>query len=168
MFTTSSKMATLPKYACTLLELFLLLEQRTLWSTIQWGGMDVSSSLDLADSRPLMSYGTTLPVDQSLGESQVHHIAICVCMYVQYVYVLCCHVYNIKRAFIQLGCCTLYVLCTCMCILMYRISLKSCRGGILFQYSIWCGDNSRAARFRGQHLHVQRSTRTRVQCTQLQ
>ena len=134
----------------------------------------MSSSLDLADSRPLMSYGTTLPVDQSLGESQVHHIAICVCMYVhvyvgmyvQCVYVLCCHVYNIKCAFIQLGCCTLYVLCTCMCILIYCISLKSCCGGILFQRSVWCGDNSRVARFRGRHL--QRLTRTHVQCTQLQ
>ena len=27
----------------------------------------------------------------------------------------------------------------------YRISSKSCRGEILFQGSVWCGDNSRAA-----------------------
>ena len=40
----------------------------------------------------------------------------------------------------------------------YRISSKSRRGEILFQGSVWCGDNSRAARFRGWHL--QRSTRT--------
>ena len=42
----------------------------------------------------------------------------------------------------------------------YRISSKSRCGGILFQGSIWCGDNSRVARFRGRHL--QRSTRTRL------
>ena len=33
-----------------------------------------------------------------------------------------------------------------------RISSKSHRGEILFQGPIWCGDNSRAARFRGQRL----------------
>ena len=44
--------------------------------------------------------------------------------------------------------------------IIYRISSKSRRGGILFQGSVWCGDNSRAARFRGRRL--QRSTRTRV------
>ena len=33
-------------------------------------------------------------------------------------------------------------------IYIYRISSKSCRGGILFHGSIWCGNNSRAARFR--------------------
>ena len=42
----------------------------------------------------------------------------------------------------------------------YRISLKSRRGEILFQGSVWCGDNSRAARFRGRRL--QRSIRTHV------
>ena len=40
----------------------------------------------------------------------------------------------------------------------YRISSKSCHGEILFQGSVWCGDNSRAARFQGRRL--QRSTRT--------
>ena len=42
----------------------------------------------------------------------------------------------------------------------YRISSKSRRGEILFQGSVWCGDNSRAARFRGRRL--QRSIRTHV------
>ena len=42
----------------------------------------------------------------------------------------------------------------------YRISSKPRHGGILFQGSVWCGDNSRAARFRGRCL--QRSTCTRV------
>ena len=43
---------------------------------------------------------------------------------------------------------------------VYRISSKSRRGEILFQGSVWCGDNSRAARFRGRRL--QRSIRTHV------
>ena len=42
----------------------------------------------------------------------------------------------------------------------YHIFSKSRRSGILFQGSVWCGDNLRAARFRGRRL--QRSTRTRV------
>ena len=59
--------------------------------------------------------------------------------------------------------------CTCTCTLyvhvvntydIYRISSKSRRGEILFQGSVWCGDNSRAARFRGRRL--QRSIRTHV------
>ena len=45
-------------------------------------------------------------------------------------------------------------------IAIYRISSKSRRGEILFQGSVWCGDNSRAARFRGRRL--QRSIRTHV------
>ena len=45
-------------------------------------------------------------------------------------------------------------------IVIYRISSKSRRGEILFQGSVWCGDNSRAARFRGRRL--QRSIRTHV------
>ena len=48
----------------------------------------------------------------------------------------------------------------CICTCTYRISSKSRHGGILFQGSIWCGDNSRVARFRGWRL--QRLTRTRV------
>ena len=43
---------------------------------------------------------------------------------------------------------------------VYRISSKSRRGEILFQGSVWCGDNSRAARFRGRRL--QRSIHTLV------
>ena len=35
---------------------------------------------------------------------------------------------------------------------LYHISSKSHRGEILFPGPVWCGDNSRAARFRGQHL----------------
>ena len=30
-------------------------------------------------------------------------------------------------------------------LIIYRISSKSCRGEILFQGPVWCGDNSRAA-----------------------
>ena len=44
---------------------------------------------------------------------------------------------------------------------VFRISSKSHRGEILFQGSIRCGDNSRAARFRGGR-HLQRSTCTHV------
>ena len=47
-----------------------------------------------------------------------------------------------------------------MVMIRYRISSKSRRGEILFQSTVWCGDNSRAARFRGRRL--QRSIRTRV------
>ena len=36
--------------------------------------MDMSSSLDLADSHLLRSFVTTSPVAQLLGESQVHNI----------------------------------------------------------------------------------------------
>ena len=42
----------------------------------------------------------------------------------------------------------------------YCNSLKSRCGKILFQGPVWCGDNHRAARFRGWHL--QRLTHTRV------
>ena len=45
-------------------------------------------------------------------------------------------------------------------ICIYHISSKSRCSEILFQDSVWCGDNSRAARFRGWRL--QRSTRTRA------
>ena len=49
--------------------------------------------------------------------------------------------------------CTLYMHC---------ISSKSHSGEILFQGPIWCRDNLRVARFRGQRL--QGSIRTRVHC----
>ena len=50
--------------------------------------------------------------------------------------------------------CVNFVICICC------ISSKSRRGEILFQSSVWCGDNLRAARFWGWRL--QRSTCTRV------
>ena len=49
-------------------------------------------------------------------------------------------------------------ICVNFAICIYRISSKSRHSEILFQGSVWCGNNSRAARFRGWRL--QRSTRT--------